>query len=293
MLNSVACRYTDFSTPWYRDRESELKIRDIYHSHSASQVEFINRKFWEWCVIVQALQERSKLRLDAKGLGFAVGTEPLSSFFAAKGCRILATDLSVESSQLGWIERNEHAASKNALYYPQLIEREPFDERVMFQSADMRTLKGLSGSYDFIWSSCALEHLGSLQAGIDFVLESSMFLKPGGVAVHTTEFNVRSNDETVTSGSNVVYRQKDLLNLEEALRLQGLKLAMLNFDTGDHPFDLDVDIAPYMQPGKRHLKLDISGHVATSFLLIIEKLPEAKPNHSWRTRLNSLFRSRA
>ncbi|HEY9130179.1 MAG TPA: class I SAM-dependent methyltransferase, partial [Dyella sp.] len=167
MLNSIACRHADFSLPWYKDRESELKIREIYRSHSAAQVEFVNRKFWEWCVIMQALQERSKLIEGSVGLGFAVGTEPLSSLFAAKGCRVLATDLDVESSEQGWIATNEHAASKNALYYPQLVAREMFDDRVSFQPADMRTLNGLSGSYDFIWSSCALEHLGTLQAGMD------------------------------------------------------------------------------------------------------------------------------
>jgi hypothetical protein len=285
MLNSIACRHADFALPWYKERESELKIREIYSTHSASQVEFVNRKFWEWCVIIQALQERSKLAPGSLGLGFAVGTEPLSSLFAAKGCRILATDLDVESSQAGWIDTNEHAASKNALYYPQLIARDTFDDKVSFQPADMRTLKGLSGSYDFIWSSCALEHLGSLDAGMDFVLKSSRFLNPGGVAVHTTEFNVRSNKETVSRGPNVVYRQRDLLKLEKSLKLRGLKLAALDFNTGDHPYDLDVDTPPYMQSGKPHLKLDISGQVATSFLLIVEKPTEVQAPHSWWSRL--------
>jgi hypothetical protein len=121
---SMACRYADFSTCWYKKQEAAIKIREIYDDHSAAKVDFVNRKFWEWCVIAQALDEKLKLNEGCRGLGFAVGTEPLSSFFASKGCDILATDLSVEESDLGWIDRNEHAESKDRLYYPQLIDRD-------------------------------------------------------------------------------------------------------------------------------------------------------------------------
>jgi hypothetical protein len=96
------------------------------------------------------------------------------------------------------------------------------------------------------------------------------------VAVHTTEFNVRSNDATVKKGPNVVYRQRDLLALSEALAKRGFTLASLDFDTGDHAHDLNVDAPPYMTSGKPHLKLDIDGQVATSFLLIIEKTGKGK-----------------
>ena len=79
-------------------QELNLAIREMYAGHSSQTCEFANRKFWEWCAISQALDERKKLRTGLKGLGFAVGTEPLSSHFAARGCRILATDLAPELS---------------------------------------------------------------------------------------------------------------------------------------------------------------------------------------------------
>ena len=270
-LNSIACRYADFSTSWYKQQEANLRIREIYHYHSAAQVDFVNRKFWEWCAIAQALDERGQLQTGKKGLAFAVGTEPLSAHFASKGCSILATDLAAEESQSGWIERNEHASSLNNLYYPQLIDRTEFERQVSFRPADMRTLQGLSGEYDFIWSSCALEHLGTLQAGIDFVLNSSQLLRKGGVAVHTTEFNVQTGTRTITKGPNVIYRQSDLQQLSESLRDNGFRLRPLNFDTGNHQFDVEYDTPPYMKPGKRHLKLLIDGYVSTSFMLIVER----------------------
>lgn len=275
MLNSIACKYGDFSEAWYRDQEDKLKIREIFRGHSAAQVEFVNRKFWEWCAIAQALEERAKLGPGLRGLGFAVGTEPLTSHFASRGCDILATDLAAENSVSGWLETNQHAASKDALHYPPLIAKHAFDERVTFQPADMRMLEGISGEFDFLWSSCAFEHLGSLQHGIDFVLNSVRHLRAGGVAVHTTEMNVKSDTDTLTTGPSVVYRRRDFIEMENALKARGLHPAPLDFDTGKHPFDQVCDTEPFMQPGVRHLKLDIGGYVSTSFMLIIEK-PSAR-----------------
>src|ERR1700679_981380 len=72
MLGSIVCKYQDFSAGWYGNQELNLMIRQSYASHSAAQVGFVNRKFWEWCAIAQALDERCKLRTGMKGLGFAV-----------------------------------------------------------------------------------------------------------------------------------------------------------------------------------------------------------------------------
>lgn len=253
-------------------------IRAIFANHSAASVDFVNRKFWEWCAIAQALDERCMLRTGMKGLGFAVGQEPLTSHFAGRGCEVLATDLDQHASDSGWIGSAQHAASKAILFQPLLVNREIFERRVTFQSADMRTLEGLRGGYDFIWSSCALEHLGTLQAGLDFIVRSADLLSPGGVAVHTTEFNVLSNDGTIEHGGNVIYRQRDILMLAEKMQISGLDLVSPIFDVGKHRFDAEIDRPPYMTPGVRHIKLEIDGHVCTSFMLIIEK-PIPPPSH--------------
>ncbi len=271
MLESIVCRYSHFLEPWYKTQLSNLKIREIYRGHSAEQFDFVTRKFWEWCAIAQALEERSMLRADKEGLGFAVGTEPLPSFFASKGCRVVATDLATEESNPEWAKKKEHASSQKMLYYPTLIDRTLFNERVVFQPVDMRTLTGITGKYDFLWSSCALEHLGTLAAGIDFIVRSCEFLKLNGVAIHTTEFNVSSDTKTVEYGNNVIYRKKDLLYLKEKLSDNGFHLACFDFDAGSHPFDLDIDLPPYFESGKRHIKLEIEGHVCTSILLVIQK----------------------
>ena len=45
---------------------------------------------------------------------------------------------------------------------------------------------------------------------MDFVINSMRVLKPGGVAVHTTEFNLSSNDDTIEARDLCVYRRRDI-----------------------------------------------------------------------------------
>ena len=39
------------------------------------------------------------------------------------------------------------------------------------------------GQFDFVWSACAFEHLGSILNGLEFVVNSVKCLKPGGVVL--------------------------------------------------------------------------------------------------------------
>jgi hypothetical protein len=193
MLKSIVCRYADFKSPWYQDQELNLMTRRIFFGHSAMKFDFVSRKFWERCAIAQALDERCLLRTGMKGLGFAVGTEPLVSHFAGRGCQILATDLAAESSDENWIATGQHAASKEILFQPLLVNSDIFDQRLSFQSVGMRTLNGLDAGYDFIWSSCALEHLGTLQSGLDFIVRSArLLIRVGSPSIQRSTTSVRT-----------------------------------------------------------------------------------------------------
>jgi len=215
------------------------------------------------------------LRPGRRGCGFGVGSEPLTSAFAARGAAVVATDLSAQdpgSDHWATSNHNQYARSLEAVYRPELIAREDFDRLVTFRPVDMRRIDGLqAGSFDFLWSSCALEHLGSLQAGFDYIDSAMTLLAPGGVAVHTTEFNVGSNDATVETGDNVIYRRRDIEDLDRRLRRAGSALEKADFDAGSEPGDIDFDEPPYFTRGRHHIKLLLEGHIATSMLLIIRK----------------------
>jgi Methyltransferase domain len=185
MLTSVVCRYDHFETPWLANQ-----VRRLSPGPGQNTPPALHRKIWEWCAIAQALEERDMLRSGRKGLGFAVGKEPLTSLFAGLGVEVIATDLSKSGINPFEIS-GEHAAELNHCFHAALVKRADFDRLVRFEPADMRDLSNFtSESVDFVWSSCAMEHLGSLEAGIDYVMNSTRLLKPGGVSINTTEFNL-------------------------------------------------------------------------------------------------------
>ena len=267
MLSSMVCRAEHFDTDWYRRAGAMIGVpsgilTDLHSSY---------RKWWEWCAILEVLSSRGMLETGRKGLGFAVGTEPLPSAMAARGVEVLATDLGVDQTTAKWSDTGQHAASLEALYHPHWVTEHRFRELVSFQPADMNHLETLpSDTYDFIWSSCAFEHIGKLDDGLNFVVNAMRLLKPGGIAVHTTEYNVSSNIDTVMEG-DCIYRRQDIERLEYMLRPHRCGLEPVDFNAGVSDFDLDYDEPPYFQTKARHVKLLLDGYVSTSMLLVIRK----------------------
>ncbi len=281
-LRSAPCRQRDFSSAWYTRWVRRIASGAPALAPDRKAVwgpvwegmrgKGLHRKLWEWCAIAQALAERGYLAPGRLGLGFAVGTEPLASLFAASGAQVLATDLDSEADEAGWGKSGQHACGLGAIHWPGLLPIDEFRDRVTYQGIDMRELAILpSRNFDFLWSSCAFEHLGSLEDGLDFVRSATELLKPGGIAVHTTEYNVSSNNLTVERGDNVIYRRRDIEELDRSLRSVACGIECLEFDPGTDQHDLAFDFPPYYHNGREHLKIQLLGHVSTSFLLIIRK----------------------
>ena len=202
-----------------------------------------HRKQWEFIRIVKALQETNMLQPGKRGLVFAAGSEPLISYFASLGADILATDLNyADALSKGWVKTHQHADSLNALFRPELISRQDFDNHVTFAHADMNSLNETwFGTFDFLWTTCSVEHVGSIAKGQRFVRESMKMLKPNGVAVHTTELVLSSVDATVARGSTVYWRRRDLESLFRNLKSDGHKppKSMCLKTGNDNSYDFD------------------------------------------------------
>lgn len=256
---STACRQDSFEAPhfsyWARTLHEPLR----YH-----------RKLWEFVFICQSLWERGAIKDEARGLGFGVGSEPLSAFFASQGCQITATDMDVfTAEELGWTATNQHAVGKEALRKPKICPDDLFETNVTFRTCDMNAVPDDLTGFDFCWSACALEHLGSIEKGLAFIERSIDCLKPGGLAIHTTEFNAASNTDTIDNMGTVLFRKQDFQALAARLKSKGHKVAPFDFSVGDGPIDRYVDVPPYRsQP---HLYMALSGFSSTSFGIIIRR----------------------
>jgi SAM-dependent methyltransferase len=230
----------------------------------------MHRKKWEFTYVCQALEERGLLQSGARGLGFGVGREPLVAYFASRGCHVLATDLGGDEARAkGWERGEQYASSLDQLNDRGLCEWDAFRERVRYRSVDMNALPDDLTGFDFCWSACAFEHLGSIEKGLDFVANSLRTLKPGGLAIHTTEFNLSSNDDTVETGHTVIFRRRDVEALADRLRAEGHHVEPLDFDRGTGVLDRYVDVPPYLE--EPHLRLRLERYDCTSIGLIVRK----------------------
>ena len=234
----------------------------------------VHRKQWEYVYILQALLENNLLKSGVRGVGFGVGKEPIPAVLANRGCTILATEINIEKpNEGGWVKGKSVDQMLEDLNDRGICDSGKFAELVSFRDIDMNNIPPDISNFDFTWSCCSLEHLGSLRRGEDFIFNSLKCLKPGGLAVHTTEFTL-AKKRTVESGSTVFYRKSDIISLAQRLEAEGHEIA-LNFSNGRRFLDWYVDFSPYRN--RKHLKLIVSKQwkllLATSIGLIIKKKP--------------------
>lgn len=235
-----------------------------------NEVPRLHRKQWEYVYILRVLDQRGFLNKGKRGLGFGCGKEPLPAVMAKSGCTVVATDLDTQGAVAAyWAAGNQHSSKLDDLYRPDICSKEEFEKKVSFLEVDMNHIPSDLQGYDFVWSSCAFEHLGSIEKGLEFVVKSADCLNDNGVAVHTTEFNLGSNQQTFESEYCVIYRKQDMQKLQEMLYDKGFSMETLNLAISERVEDNFVDLPPYK--GDNHLKLALYGFVSTSIGIIVTR----------------------
>ena len=229
-----------------------------------------HRKQWEFVYILESLEQRGMIKAGNRGLAFAVGTEPLPAIFASEGCQVVATDLNPDIGlEKGWNNGNQLCFGLDQLNTVGICDPEKFRSLCSYRPVDMNAIPDDLRDFDFNWSSCSFEHLGSIEKGLDFLKNQLKTLKPGGWAIHTTEFNVSSNDETLESENCVIFRQRDIEKVVAEIRADGHFVAELDYSLGWLPYDYKVDVPPYsLSP---HLRLQLDKYICTSIGIIIQK----------------------
>ncbi len=227
-----------------------------------------HRKLWEWAFILYHAEREGKLGTGMKALGFGVGVEKLPAIFASRGCIVVATDGPNNIGQ-EWRQTGQYSRDTTELFCDFIIDRNSFDSLVSFEECDMKNISPHLRDFDFCWSACALEHLGSLEAGIKFIENSLKTLKVGGLAIHTTEFNVSSDTETAEYGPTVLYRRSDIDMIRARLEKAGHSVRSITIPYASSAIDKHVDFPPYSH--NPHLKLSLMNYVATSIGIVVQR----------------------
>jgi SAM-dependent methyltransferase len=231
-----------------------------------------HRKLWEFAYIAQVLSQAGVLRAGTRGLGFGCGKEPLASLFAHAGSDVVATDLGpADSRAKAWSGGEQHADSVQDVWRPDLCSREEVAAHLQYRSVDMNSIPAdLHRGFDYCWSSCALEHLGSIENGLRFIQASARCLRPGGIAVHTTEYNPDPG-RTHETGATVLFQAHHFADLQRRLASDGVEMRPILAREGDPFMDGYVDVPPYPDPSQvgstlsvLHLRLLIGAHRSTS-----------------------------
>ncbi len=273
-LISKPTTQADVESTWFAHWCKELQAAPIYH-----------RKLWEFAFALQTLFDAGLLRAGTRGIGFGCGEEPLASYFARQGMDVTVSDLDIDKvAGMGWIETGQHAKSIELAFHPHIVTRELFDRHVRHAFVDMNDIPRFREKFDFCWSICALEHLGSIEKGLTFIENSLDALKPGGLAIHTTEFNYLEGHGTVDNWPTVLFQRKHFEALRDRLARRGHTLLGPDFDVGSGPIDRFIDVPPYsigqgwlnketwgsVNQGA-HLKLSVGGYPCTCYGLLVRK----------------------
>ncbi len=177
-----------------------------------AEVPRFHRKQWEFAVAFRELERHGLLTENSRGVSFGSATEVMLYAVARRAGHIWATDLYGEDAT--WdIARTKDATqlvrSKAPFGYPQ--------ERLEARSIDMRSLDFADESFDFAYSSCAIEHIGGRADFVKHLQEVRRVLKPGGLYAFTTELTYQ--DQAVEMPGNF-YFSRHLL--EDVVRESGL-----------------------------------------------------------------------
>jgi hypothetical protein len=224
----------------------------------------LDRKCWEYTFILHAIDYYVGLKHGMLGLGFGVGKERLPAVMVKHNCSLTITDYIPPGEQA----QHWEARKIEDLYFDEIISSELLRKNAKFREVNMNHIPDDLVGFDFLWSTGSLEHIGGHANGLAFVESAMRCLKPGGIAVHTTEFTLTSPDVSFNDPNLSFYCRRDIEDLANRLIQSGHQI-VLNFRRGDTVADTHVDTPPFT-PGMT-LTAHLGLHVITSIGLIIQK----------------------
>lgn len=199
MSHQKVCDIYDFFDP---------EVDDIMRN-TLGTVPFGSRRTWEFAMIFRALRARGKLHRSSRGIGMGAGTERLIYALAKHAGHLLVTDLYLPNSQ--WVGvRTDDPKGLVMKRAPWPVNAKKLDVRAM----DMRALDCPDDSFDFAWSTGAIEHIGRDEDFARHLSEVHRVLKPGGVYAFTTA--VVFGPKTLDIPHNYYFHPEHLIDLLHA-----------------------------------------------------------------------------
>lgn len=191
---SKVCDAADWFDPEMLDIiQNELRETSRFH-----------RKQWEFAMIFLALKKYDLLTPDRFGLCLGGGKERVLYSIARHIRQLVVTDLYEQETTWDCAKTDDP---------DRFIKTDkPFevdDAKLKALRMDMRQLDFADNTFDFCYSSCAIEHIGVYNDFLQHLNEVHRVLREGGLYVFTTEFHF--GNETIDDANNFIF-SADYLN---------------------------------------------------------------------------------
>jgi len=234
-----------------------------------------HRKQWEFAMIFLALRKYGFLTEDKVGLSVGGGNERVLYSIANHVKKLVVTDLYDENTS--W----DCARTGDPKEFIMNSKPFPVDEnKITALRMDMRNLQFEDNTFDFCYSSCAVEHIGDFDDFVQHFDEVFRCLKEDGVYVFTTEFQFGKT--TIKDPNNYIFSSEYLAKILDVIKLMlevNPDVSLINHEAN---LPLPSNIKNMLIPGRENLLGNLDGtlsHVAllrgkypfSSILFILRK----------------------
>jgi SAM-dependent methyltransferase len=199
---------------------------------------FIHRKDWEWALGIIAMRRFGKLNEKSTAIGVGAGREEVLFYLANKVNHVYATDLYDGNS---WKNFAPSDFPENPKKYAPFAYKE---DALTVMRMDGTNLEFPSESFDIAFSFSSIEHFGgggrNHSGALRSLREIERVLKPGGLAVITTEYIINDKEHPEFFNKRTIY--SDLIDKLERLKLVeplDLKITTKTLDTVIDFFTID------------------------------------------------------
>ena len=237
------------------------EIKDTISSLLQYLPEGIGRKDWEWALATIAMKRFGKLNTNSRAIGIASGYEPLVFYLANNVNHVYATDL-YDNSKFSYTPSDFPENPKKYAPFPYK------EDALTVLRMDATNLGFHSDMFDIAFSISSIEHFGGRNhsGALRCLKEIERVLKPGGIAVITTEYILNDKKHPEFFNRRTIY--SDLINKLDKLQLVeplDLRITTKTLDTAIGLHDTVDNTHPH------HILVRYGDMLLTSILLVFQK----------------------
>jgi SAM-dependent methyltransferase len=252
----------------YINRKNWEMKSDVVNNRKAG---LIHRKDWEWALGIIAMRRFGKLNKRCKAVAVGAGREEVLFYLANYLGHVYVTDL---YDGKGW----KNFAPSDFPESPKKYAPFPYEEDALtVLRMDGTNLHFPSDKFDIAFSFSSIEHFGGKDhsGALRSLMEMERVLKPGGIAVVTTEYILNDKEHPEFFNRKTIYN--DLINKLQKLRL--VEPLDLRVTTNTLDTVLDYSSAVYWDTSndyefkKNHplILIRVKNILVTSLMLVFQK----------------------